>query len=214
MRFTIDLLKGQGIPIRKRPECIAVAAVTIAVPLLVAIAMLGCYLTTRVTISVQKRGIINYRAKIEQSADALNLQKSFEQEQSIIRDCLSEVASSIERHTQWSPVVAAVVTNMPDSVVLTRLEVRQMFVNKKVPRKDDPNQIFEVSVPVRTLEMNVCGSGRLQCDKAVRSFRDKLRNCPLLQPQLDNIRISQRSDKLDGRDIVNYEISCDFKTQL
>lgn len=214
MRFTIDLLKGQGIPIRKRPECIAVAAVTSAVPLLVAIVMLGCYLTTRITISVQKRGIINYRAKIEQSADALNLQKSFEQEQSIIRDCLSEVASSIERHTQWSPVVAAVVTNMPDSVVLTRLEVRQMFVNRKVPGKDDPNQIFEVSVPVRTLEMNVCGSGRLQCDKAVQSFRDKLRNCPLLQPQLDNIRISQRSDKLDGRDIVNYEISCDFKAQL
>ncbi len=214
MRFTIDLLKGQGIPIRRRPESIAVASVTIAVPLLVAILMLGYYLRTRVTVAIQEREVIGYQTKIVQSADALELQKSFEREQDIINKCLSEVASSIGRHEQWSPLVAAIVTNIPDSVVLTRLEVRQRFVNKKAPSKDNPEQMVDVSIPVRTLAMNVCGSGRLQSDKAVRNFRDKLRNCPLLGSKLDNIRVSQKSDRLDGRDVVNYEISCDFKAQL
>ena len=214
MRFTIDLLKGWGIPIRRRPESIAVASVTIAVPLLIAIVMLGYYLSMRVTIAVQKQEIIGYQTKIIQSDDALELQKSFESEQDIINKCLSEVASLIGRHEQWSPLVTAIVKNMPDSVVLTRFEVRQRFVNRKVPSKDNPEAMVDVSIPVRTLAMNVCGSGRLASDRAVRSFRDKLRNCPLLEPKLDNIRVSQKSDKLDGRDVVNYEISCDLKTQL
>ena len=39
--FDIDLLKGQGIPIRSRPEGVAVAIVTVAVPVIIAIVMFG-----------------------------------------------------------------------------------------------------------------------------------------------------------------------------
>ena len=42
--FTIDLLKGQGIPIKSRPTGIAISAAAVAVPVIIAIVMLGFYL--------------------------------------------------------------------------------------------------------------------------------------------------------------------------
>ena len=65
---------------KSRPEGIAIVAVTFVVPIIVAIVIFGAYLRNRVTISIQKKGIDNYQVKIEELADALKMQKSFERE--------------------------------------------------------------------------------------------------------------------------------------
>jgi hypothetical protein len=212
--FTIDLLKGQGIPIKNRPWGVAIAALAFAVPILVAMAILGFYLSNKIVIRVARQEIVNYEKNIEALSDAVELQKSFEAEKNNINNCLSEVLSSMGRHTQWSPVLATVVENMPDSMVLTRLEVKQRSVNKKVPKKEDPNKMIDVSVPVNTLQMSV--SGRLQAnnDKAVKDFKDRLRLSALLAPKLEDIVVSQKSDTFEGQDVVSYEIDCIFKPEL
>ena len=212
--FTMDLLKGQGIPIKSRPWGVAIAALAFAVPVLVAIAMLGFYLSNRIVIKVTKQEIVNYEKNIETLSDAVELQKSFEAEKNNMNNCLSEVLSSIGRHTQWSPILATVVENMPDSMVLTRLEVKQRSVNKKVPKKDDPKKMINVSIPVRTLQMSVSGRPQADNDKAVKDFKDRLRFSALLAPKLEDIRVSQKSDTFEGQDAVSYEIDCIFKPEL
>jgi len=212
--FTIDLLKGQGLPVKSRPEGIAIAATTLAVPVIIAIVMFGFYLRNKIIISVQKQEIANYETKIAKLSDAVELQKSFENEKNAVSSCLSEVSTSISRHTQWSPVLTTLVKNMPDSVVLTELEVKQSSVKRKVPKKDDPKKMIDISVPVRTLQINVCGSPQSNCDKAVRDFRDRLRSSAFLGPKLENIRVSQRFGTLESRDVVFYQIDCIFKPEL
>jgi Tfp pilus assembly protein PilN len=212
--FTIDLLKGQGIPIRSRPENIAVGSVTFAVPVIIAIVMFGFYLSDRVVISVQKRGIVSYEANINKLSDAAELQKSFEREKNAINGCLSDVSSAIGKHTQWSDILVTLVRNMPDSMVLTRLEAKERSIRREVPQKGDPGKMVSISVPVRTLQMSISGNSHYNCDKAVRDFRDRLRFSKLLGPKLENIRVSQKSDTLDGRDVISYEIDCIFKPQL
>jgi len=212
--FTIDLLKGQGIPIKRKPWGVAVAAMVFAVPVLVAMVMLGFYLSNRIVIKVTKQEIVNYEKHIEALSDAVELQKSFEAEKNNMNNCLSEVLSSIGRHTQWSPILATVVENMPDSMVLTRLEVKQRSVNKKVPKKDDPKKMINVSIPVRTLQMSVSGRPQADNDKAVKDFKDRLRFSALLAPKLEDIRVSQKSDTFEGQDAVSYEIDCIFKPEL
>lgn len=212
--FTIDLLKGQGIPIKSRPEGIAVAAIAFAVPLIVAIIMFGCYLHTRIVISIQKQGIVNYERRIQELSDAVELQRSFENKRNVINSCLLEVASAIGRHTQWSPVLVTLVRDMPDSVVLTSLELKQRSVRKKVPKEDDPKQMVEVAVPVRTLQMTVSGHPHYNHDKAVRDFADRLRFSDLLEPKLEEIRVSQEGGTLQGEDVVSYGIDCVFKPTL
>jgi len=212
--FKIDLLKGQGIPIKRRPWSVAIIAMTLATPIFVALVMLGFYLGDRITISAKKRVIANYEKYIGSLSDAVKLQKSFEDEKNNINRCLSEALSSIGKHTQWSPVLATVAENMPDSMILTRLEVKQRFVKRKVPKKDDPKRMIDVSVPIRTLQMSVSGRPQANSDKAVKDFKDRLRFSALLAGELEDIQISQQSGTLEGQDVVSYEIDCTFKPEL
>lgn len=212
--FTIDLLKGQGIPIKSKPGGIAVVAVTFAVPLIVTIVMLGFYLHSRVVISVRRQEIVNYEAKIGKLSDAVELHKSFEREKNVINSCLAEVASSIGKYSQWSPILMTLVRNMPSSVVLTKLEVKQGSVRRKVPKQGEPGKTVEKSVPAKVLHMSVSGSPQYNCDKAVRDFKDRLRFSDFLGPKLHDIRVSQRFDTIGKQDLVSYDMVCIFKPSI
>jgi hypothetical protein len=212
--FTIDLLKGQGVPIRSGPWGLVITATAFAVPTFVAIIMLGFYLGDRIVISEKRQAIVNCERYINKLSDAVKLQESFEKEKNNINNCLSEALSSAGRHTQWSPILATVVESMPDSMVLTRLEVKQRSATKKVPQQDDPNKTIDVSVPASTLQMTVSGRAQANNDKAVKDFKDRLRLSALLAPKLEDIVISQKSDTFDGQDVVSYEIDCVFKPEL
>lgn len=212
--FTIDLLKGQGLPIKSRPEGIVIAAITLAVPIIIAIAMFSFYLRSGIIISIKKQDRINYEAKMNKLADAVELQRTFEKEKGICSGCLSEVKASISRHTQWSPILAALVENIPESVVLEELSVRQSSVKKKVPQKDDPKKMVEATFLLRTLSMSVYGGAWSNCGEAVREFRDRLWSSSLLGPKLENIKVSQKSARIENKDVISYEIDCVFKPEI
>ena len=212
--FTIDLLKGQAVPPKSTPGSIAAAAAAVAVPVIIAIALFGFYLRNRIVISIQGQTIANYQAKISELSDAVELQKSFDKEKGAYSDCLSEATSSLGRHTQWSPVLVTLVENMPDSVVLTKLDVKQSAIKRKVPQKDDPTKIIMTSVPVRTLQMTVAARPQSKSDRAIRNFSERLRSSSLLGPRLENIRISQSESTLGGLSVVSYQIDCIFKPGL
>ena len=212
--FTIDLLKGQGIPVKSGPGGITIAVVTLVVPIVIAIVMLGLYLSNIINISVQKQEVVRYEKKIDELSDALEMQKSFEEKKIIYSNSLSEASSSISRHTQWSPVLAVLIKNIPDSIVLTNLEVKQDSVRKRVPQKDDPSKMADILVPVRTLRINAYGSPQSNSDRAVRNFGHRLRSSALLGPKLEDIKVSQGSDTLEKQDVVSYEMDCVFKPEM
>ena len=212
--FTIDLLKGECVPIKSTPGSIATAVTAVVIPLIIAIAMFGFFLHNRIVISIKKNTIANYETRISGLSDAVELQKSFEKDKDTYSSCLSEVSNCLGRHTQWSPVLVTVVKNMPDSVVLTGLGVKQHSIRRRVRQKDDPQKMVDISVPVKTLQMTVAGRPQSNCDQAIRTFSDRLRSSSLLGPRLENIRISQAFGTLEGQDVVSYQIDCIFKPEL
>ena len=209
--FTIDLLKGQRVPAKSRPRNVAVGAAAVVAPIIIAIAMFGFYLRNRVVISIQKNAIANFKTKIAGMSDAIEHQKSFEQQKNAYNNCLTEVSGNLDRHTQWSPVLVTLVKNMPESVILTALDVKQRSTKIKVPQKDDPKKMIDASVPLRTLQMTVVGRPQSNCDEAIKDFSERLRSSSLLGPRLENIRIAQGVGKLEEEEIVSYQIDCIFK---
>jgi Tfp pilus assembly protein PilN len=173
--------------------------------------MFGLYIRNKVVISVHANTIANYQAKIDKLSDALQMQKSFEEKINTYSNILSEISSNLDKHTQWSPVLVTLVQNMPESVVLTTLDVKQRSVRKKVPQKNNPKQMTDASIPVRTLQMTMSGRPQSNCDQDVRNFSDSLRSSSLLGPKIEDIRISQGLAKLDGEELVSYQIDCIFK---
>jgi hypothetical protein len=212
--FTIDLLKGEGLPAKGRAQNMAVAAIASAVPFVIAVAMFGFYLHNRIIISIQTGEIAACKEKTDKLSDAVAKQRALELNRTAYGACLAEVKTAVERHTQWSPILATVVGNMPESVVLTALEVKDRTVKRKVPNKDNPETTTEVSILAPTLQMNVAATPQSDGDKAVRAFRDKLQSSDLLGPRLESITVSQKADGLSGLDVVSYEINCLFKPKL
>ncbi|MGA2172781.1 MAG: hypothetical protein ABSG82_07210 [Sedimentisphaerales bacterium] len=210
--FTIDMLKGQGRPARTRPQGLALFVATFAVPVLVVILMAGYYIRNEVIISIQKQDIAGLDVQMQRLADELKFKESCEKEKAAINGCLTDVASSINRHSQWSPILVALVENLPDSIVLTALEVRQQPAKRKAAVKGSSDQKTDTSIPVRVLKMRVSGNPSYDCDLEIRKFRDRLRASKALGPKLEDVVIvSQGHDTLDGRDVVAYDIECVFK---
>jgi len=212
--FTIDLLKGQGIPPKSGPAGITIAVITAVVPVIFAIVIFGLHSHKKVIMSIQQQEVVKLEAEIAELSAAVENQKALEREKIHYGVCISEVNSSIEKCTQWSPVLTTLIDNMPGSVVLTNLKVEQDSVEKEVSKPDDPKKKIKINVPVNRLWLSVSDNGQGNCDEAVRKFRDRLRSSPLLGPMLASINVSHRTDKLEGKEIVFYEISCLFNPEL
>jgi hypothetical protein len=215
--FAIDLLKGQGRPARTKPQGVAIFVATFAVPILVAILMAGYYYRNKVVIAVYKQDVAGYVTLTDRLADALKLKEAQEKEKSAINGCLVDAAASIGRHTQWSPVLVAIVENLPDSVIINSLEVKQSSITlKSVVKaglgKDNKDKQADKSVMVKTLKLRVSGNPGYDCDSEIKTFRDRLRASNVLGPKLEDVVIaSQGHDTMDGREVVAYDIDCIFK---
>jgi hypothetical protein len=209
--FTIDLLNGQAVPLKSKPGSFAIIVISAAIPVMVIVGMLSFYHRTAVAASTTEKEIAECQAEIDKLSDAVELQKALEKKIIAFGSCMSEVKSSIKRHTQWSPVLTTLMDNMPDSVVLNSLEVEHQTVKKKVPKEDNPKKMVEIDVLVRILRLTVSGDQQSDNDEAVRDFRNRIRASAFLGPKLEKIGVSQKSETVDGQDVVSYEISCVLK---
>ncbi len=216
--FTIDLLKGQGRPIRTRPKGIAIFVATFVVPMLVAILMASYYYNNKVVISINKQNIANYTTQIGRLADTLKLKESWDRDKANLSNCLSDVANSVKTHTQWSPILVSLVQNLPDSAILNSLEVRQTSIKKAaaggsaIAGKDNKDKTGDVSITVRTLKMRLCGNPNSDFDREIKVFRDRLLASNVIGTKLEDVVIaSQTNGNMDGRDVVSYDIDCIFK---
>ena len=209
--YEIDLLKGEGVPIRSRPGGIAFACLVIAVPLIVGAAMVSIYLEHRVATSVQSQQLTRLRRMIVTLSQALDTKRVLEERQAAGHHLLDDVKTALTGYTQWSPVLRTVIDCMPDALILTKLDATRNSVRREVPLKDNPKATTEITVPVRALQIGVCGYDEQSAYRAVRAFQDRLRAAPLLGPRIDTVTVSQESQVLDGEQVVSYELNCAFK---
>ena len=210
--FTIDLLNGQAVPLKSKPGSLAFIVLSAAIPVIIAMWMFSSYHRNVIAASVKEKEITKYQAGIDKLSDAVESQRTLEKKKTSFYSCLSEVRSSLKRHTQWSPVLTTIMENIPDSVVLDSLEVEHETIKKKVPKEDNPKKMVDIDVLVRVLRLTVSGSQKSDIDEAVRDFRDRIETSPFLGPKLERkIGVSKKSETRDGKEVVSYEISCVLK---
>jgi hypothetical protein len=214
--FTIDLLKGRGIPVKSGPTGVAFAAITVMVPLGLVIAMLGSFLNNKIVIAVEKNNVAGFEKKINsyEIEHALRVAKLLKQQEQDLQDSISEVSSIIANRTQWTTVLETIVKNMPLSMVMTRIEVKDESRKVERAKKDDPETMIMVTIPVRILHMSLIGDLQSNYDKEVRDFRDSLLCDELLGPKLEEIRVAQEFDEVNDRDVVSYEMYLVFKPTM
>jgi Tfp pilus assembly protein PilN len=209
--FTIDLLNGQGIPPKTTPGAFVILAFTAVVPIAAAIGMFGMYTNNSEALSLREKEIADYDMEISQYSGDVKTKKSLEKEKLAFGKYLTEVKSSLGKHTQWSPVLTTLIENIPDSVILTSLEIEHDTVRKSVPKKDNPKKKVEIVVPIRILKVGIDGGNPEDSDQAVQDFMGRLWASDTLGPKLENIGHSQESKVVEGKDVISYQINCFFK---
>jgi hypothetical protein len=212
--FTIDMLKGKALPIKIKPFGIVMAVVTSAIPVLITVVIIGLHIHSRVVTSIKENEVVALEAKIEKLSDAVTLQKALESQKMYFTSCISEIKSSIKRFTQWSPILTALVKDMPNSVVLTDLEIRRKSIRKKVPDKTDPAKLVDKDIPITTVRLIVSDVEQSNNDKAIQDFKDSICSSSVIGPKLEKITVSRESEMGRERSVVKYMIDCVFKVQI
>ena len=200
--FTIDLLKGKGIPPKSRPGGAVLIGLTFAVPIVITIVMLGSYLSGRITAPMQRGFIDGYEAKISKLAEDLALQKEAERKMADLNTCLREVADVINNHVQWSGILQLLAENIPEGLVLEKLSVKANSVSKKIPIKDTPGKYTTIYVPRWIMQISLYTELQADSDEVVLQFQGNLRDSNMLSPRGVNIL----DDEKEGRRY--YDIQC------
>jgi hypothetical protein len=214
--FTIDLLKGKGIPENSGPAGMAIAAATFTLPIVIVLFIFGSYVSGKIKNAIKEGELKTLQAKVNNVSleDAVKNQKRLENEKQLLNNSLTEVSSSISGHTQWSPVLVAIIQNIPQNVVLRTIEVKYESRKIKRPKDDDSGKTVEAVISVRTLHLSMVGTGSGNYDRDVKAFRDALMADSYLAQRLDNIRVAQEMDKVKDTNIVSYEIYLIFKPDV
>lgn len=212
--FTIDLLKGRGIPPKSGPTGLAIAVITALVPVIIAITLYGLHRNNEVVTKLQKKEVLKLEEKTAKLSDAVTMQKTLEKEKVLYKACLEEVKASVGKFHQWSPVLVTLAEEMPDSVVLTELEVEQKNVPKEVPKKDKPGKMTTIDVTITKLIIWINNQGQGDYDEQVKDFKDRLYASDSLGSKIDKITFSRSAEENDGTELVSYRIECLFKSEL
>lgn len=213
--FAIDLLKGTGIPPKSEPVGFIIIAVTILVPLVFAVSLFGFYYQSKVAAKIKQQDVLKLEKSISKLSGAVEIKQNLEKQKLFYNTCLSEVKSSVRKYSQWSPVMAMLLEEMPSSVALKGLEVEHEKIKKETPKKKDKSSKTETTEMIMTkLILQITNQDQGDYLEEVKDFRNRLYSSPVFGSKLQNIVFSRQAEQSDGKETISYQIECIFKPEL
>ena len=208
--FEIDLLKGQGIPIKSRRGGLVVLCAAFSVPLIVLLLMYVQYIVNSSEMRKIDQRINERERNMQILADVVRERDRIERECKLLHSCLVDVSKSIKTNVQWSELVRQIIDAVPRSMLLSKLNVKVDSASKTVTGPN--NETRTVSYAVKTLQMSICGDSKVDNGPAVKEFMRALSSSKDLKDRLDSSRMTgQQVENLHSVEMMRYDIDCAFK---
>ena len=212
--FTIDLLKGAGVPIKNSPGTVAIKALPFVLPLVVAVYLVGSFQINRTVIAMEQSGIDKMQDKLAEYSADIQQVRQWNTAADQTQKNLAEVTRGLGRHVQWSQTLQALVEQLPESVGLKEIKLSRTTTRKKVADSKDAKKQVNKTVVHRILTLQVYGEPSLETDDAVQQYLGRLGQVPAIRQRMKDIRIvSQQTDKLNDKPVTIHTIECEFKPQ-
>lgn len=217
--FTIDFLEKQGLPKKSRPLEAGLFACIVAVSLSV-LCLLGIqYFHNKIDLQSKQKELAILEPMVQKTSGNESLESRIEKNLSIYNECYSEVANSIVRYVQWTPVLQEFIGSLPLSMLLNELSVIRTIEKRKTTSIIDPTKKVEIEVINRTLQSNVYDFTPEAEDIAVETYLDDLRSSQSLKDVLDEAYIVESGeseyDDSNGKKhkVKNHIMNCLLKSQ-
>ena len=211
--FSIDLLKGKGLPQKLDMKKSVLKAVPILVPLLAMGAFAVSYQRNASMLRVQKQTLASNQQQIGQcTKDIAEYDKIVAQNQGLEK-CLKDISRALSYRIQVSDVLVELVRTLPDSIFIYEMKLRRDAVRENI-QQENSTAAKQRLVVRRQLKLVLCGYDAETSDAAVQDYVNQLNTSPLLADLFAEIKPSARQQgEVDGRAAIYYEIDCVLREQ-
>jgi hypothetical protein len=212
--FTIDLLKGAGVPIKNSPGTVALKALPFVLPLLVAVYLVGSFQFNRTVIAMEQSGINKMQEKLTEYSADIQQARQWNTATDQVRKNLVEVTRGLGRHIQWSRTLQMLVEQMPESIGLKEIKLARNTTREKFADPQDSQKQVDKMVIHRILTLVLYGDPSWETDEAVQQYLTRLEQTPGIQNRMKDIRIvARQSEELNGKSFTIHTIECEFQPQ-
>lgn len=211
--FSIDLLKGKGLPHKTSPKRVLAKAVPFIVPVLLVAAWALSYQSDCAKAASHKAVIDENQLVVE--AQAKNV-KSYQQVNSQINrldHCLNDLNAGLNYRVQVSDLLVAFIETLPDDIFIDEIEFdrKPTMEKRKDPKTNDITQYLSIN---RQLNLMLCRYDTDGDDQMVWDYIDALKQTEVLVPVFKDFKMtSQQQGMVDGRSATYYQIECSLCKQ-
>ena len=211
--FSIDLLKGKGLPHRSSPQCALMKAASFLIPVMAVMAWAASYQHDCTLAAERKADAQENQAVIEAASKDI---KTFQQVNSSAADmsrCLADLTAALTYRVQVSDLLVAFVQDLPDEIIIYEMDMDREAVMEKV--KNTQNNTMEQHLAVeRELKLTLCGFAQENSDQLVQNYVDRLKQSDILSTVFADIKpTAQQRGVVDGQPATYYEIECTLHKQ-
>ncbi|MFH1616879.1 MAG: hypothetical protein ABIG61_17570 [Planctomycetota bacterium] len=212
--FTIDLLKGSGSPVKIKPAQTLILLVLFILPVLIFSLICLSFLRNSACIRRHKGYVRNLEAANKEMVSDIGHYDKLTSRSKAIKEYLQQISEKLNNNMQWTPVLVGVAECLPDSVVLSKLDVRITNIKEKVTDPKNPDKYSFRNNIKRIIKISAYCPSSGSCDSNIRDYLQVLRSQSEASSLIEDVQIvAQKNDVYKDRDVLTYDIDCLFNNR-
>jgi len=211
--FSIDLLKGKGLPQKLDVRKAALKAVPILIPLLAMAVFASSYQRNASALRSQRQALADNQRQIAQYTKEVAEYNRIDTQIKGLEKCLNDISKALSYRIQVSDLLTELVQTLPESIFMYEMNMSRNAVNEKI-QQEGSAEVKQRLVIRRQLKLVLCGYDPEKSDVAVQDYVGELGKSPLLTELFVEMKPSARQQgEVDGRPAIYYEIDCVLREQ-
>jgi hypothetical protein len=204
--FEIDLLKGEGRPVKSQPWAVALVTAPFLIPLVTTILLVSFYIADGITIRNMDEQMTRADAKLKTLLSTRGDRDKAQIQLDSAAKCSIEIAGAVKNHVQWSDVIHEISDTLPASVVVYKFSASR---EKQAPRPDKsgkPQIGYKFTIMIGAYDVGEAGGG------SIGKFIEAMKSSKVLGQRIESIRpVSNQNGSFNGRDVAVFDIECVIK---
>ncbi len=211
--FSIDLLKGKGLPEKIDTKRSVLKALPALIPLLALTVFASAYQHDRALLRDQQQVLKSNQQQIGLYTEDIAEYNKTRSKIRGMQKCLNDISKAMAYRVQVSAIFVELVQALPKNIFIYEMTLNRNPAQEKFKLPDSGEQKQRLVVR-RKLNLVLCGYDEDQSDAAVQEYVNTLKQSPLLAEVFTEIKPSARwQGEVDSRAAVYYEVEYVLREQ-
>ncbi len=211
--FSIDLLKGKGLPETIDLKRSALKALPILIPVLAVTLFASAYQHDRALLRDQRQILSSNQQQLALHTEDIAEYNKINSKIKGMQKCLNDISKAMTYRVQVSEVFVELSQALPENIFVYEINLDRKSVQEKI-QNPDSGEVTQRLVVRRKLNLVLCGYDADRSDAAVQEYVNALKQSPLLAKIFLEIKPSARQQgEVEGRPAIYYEIECILREQ-